>query len=358
VGQLIELEGYLRAAGDGDALRGDAGRAVLAIAEAGRRIAGLLAAGPLAGDLAALRSAEHFGDTQKELDLRADALVLDALRLSGVVGVAASEERDGALILDPAAPLAVAVDPLDGSGNIDAAASMGTVFAVLPARGADSFAQPGARQVAAGFLLYGAQTALVVTLGDGTRAFTLDPASGRFLGRAETLRVPAETGEYAVNGSNWRHWDAAVRSYVSHCQMGTAGPRGRDFNTRWLGAMVGEAYRILARGGVYLYPGDVRPGYEQGRLRLVYEANPIAMLVEQAGGLATDGRQRILDLEPRSLHQRVPLVFGSAREVECVRACYEKHATEISPLFGTRTLFRTGTSAFGTAAPGVAFPCR
>jgi fructose-1,6-bisphosphatase I len=360
VTDLIELEDYLRAAAGDEPLRRDTGRVVLAMAGAGRQVADLLAAGPLAGNLAAHRGDTAFGDTQKELDLRSNEIVLDALRAAPVRSVA-SEEMDDPLALDPAAKLVVAVDPLDGSSNIDTNAPIGTIFSVLPAldRGAlddaasdaGHFLQPGTYQVAAGFLIYGAQTALVLTLGDGTRLFTLDRASGRFLTRPDPLRIAPETREYAINASNWRHWDEPVRSYVSHCLMGASGPRGADFNTRWLAALVGEAFRILRRGGIYLYPGDSRPGYEEGRLRLTYEGNPIALLIEQAGGAATDGRRRILDLRPRSLHQRIPLVFGSAREVECVRLCYEhERAAEAHPLFGSRKLFRSGSTVFGAPA--------
>lgn len=352
---LIELEDYLRAAAGDDLLRRDAGRAVLAVTEAGRRIADLLAAGALAGDLAAHRGNTAFGDTQKELDLRSNEIVLDALR-AAPVRLVASEEMDAPLTLDPAGSLAVAVDPLDGSSNIDTNAPVGTIFSVLAALDGtmddtDHFLQPGTRQIAAGFLVYGAQTALALTLGDGTRLFTLDRATGRFLARPEPLRVAPETRMFAINGSNWRHWDEPIRSYVSHCLMGASGPRGMDFNTRWHAALVGEAFRILQRGGIYLYPGDSRPGYEAGRLRLSYEGNPVAFLIEQAGGAATDGRRRILDLQPRSLHQHVPLVFGSVREVECVRLCYEHaRAAEVYPLFGTRKLFRSGSTVFGVPA--------
>ncbi len=352
----IELEDYLRGVAADDPLRRDAGRTILAIAGAGRQIAELLAAGPLAGDLAAHRGDTAFGDTQKELDLRSNEMVLDALRAAPVRSVA-SEEMDGPFPLDPGAKLVVAMDPLDGSGNIDTNAPIGTIFSILPVHdgAADDtahFLQPGTRQVAAGFLIYGAQTALVLTLGDGTRLFTLDRASGHFLAGPDPLRVAPETREFAINGSNWRHWDEPVRSYVSHCLLGASGPRGSDFNMRWLGALIGEAFRILQRGGIYLYPGDSRPGYEQGRLRLTYEGNPVAFLVEQAGGAATDGRRRILDLLPRSLHQRAPLVFGSVREVECVRLCYEheRAAAESHPLFGSRKLFRPGSTLFGAPA--------
>lgn len=344
---LVRLDGYLDVAAETGPLRREAGAVVRALADAGRQIAALLAAGPLAGDLAREHGNSLQGEAQKELDLRSNAIVLDALRRAPV-RVMASEEMDEPVELDAALPLAVAVDPLDGSSNIATNAPTGTVFSILPALdGAaaplDHVMQPGTCQIAAGFLMYGAQTLLALSLGDGTRIFTLDPATGQFVAAAAPARIPEDTREYAINGSNWRHWDEPVRAYVGECLSGTTGPTGGDFNTRWLAAMVGEAYRILVRGGVYLYPGDSRPGYRQGRLRLVYEANPVAMLVEQAGGLATDGQKRILDLVPQTLHQRVPLVFGSAREVERIRRHYVTSLSD-APLFARRSLYRAEAS--------------
>ena len=345
VGDLITLKEYLHDVAT-EPLRRDAGRVVLALAEAGRAIADLLAA---------YRGDSALGDTHEELGIRSNAIVLNALR-SAPVAFVALEELDKPLALDRTSSLAVAADPLDGSSNIDTNAPVGTIFSVLPvlddaANDESHFLQPGARQVAAGFLLYGPQTSLVLTLGSGTLLFTLDRVSGQFLARREPLAVAPETREYAINGSNWRHWDEPVRSYVSALLTGSAGPRGCDYNTRWLASLVAEAFRILRRGGIYLYPGDARPGYEQGRLRLTYKASPIALLVEQAGGAATDGRQRILDAWPRSIHQRIPLVFGSVREVDCIRACYEHaHSAESHPLFSGRKLFRTSTTMLGMPA--------
>jgi fructose-1,6-bisphosphatase I len=320
---------------------------IAALAEAGREIAELIAAGPLAGDLAAHRADSAHGDTQKELDLRTDAILREALR-TAPVAVMASEEMDDPLPLRPGAPLAVAIDPLDGSSNIDTNAPVGTIFSILPmpetAKGQllAPFFQGGGAQLAAGFLIYGPQVALVLSAGEGTQVFTLDRKRGAFLLTAHRLRVPPTTREYAINGSNERHWDEAVRLYVEDCRLGTAGPRGVDFNTRWIASMVAEAFRILMRGGIYLYPGDARQGYAQGRLRLIYEANPIAFLLEQAGGAATNGAERILELQPTSLHQRVPLVFGSREEVARV-ARYHTDPMSLaarSPLFGNRSLFR------------------
>ncbi|TCK31023.1 D-fructose 1,6-bisphosphatase [Ancylobacter aquaticus] len=331
------LEGWSQA----DALRRDVADAVLALAGAGLKISELLAAGPLAGPLATVRGYHADGDSQKELDLIADDLVRESLA-GTPVALYGSEEADAAVLLDAAGTLAVAVDPLDGSSNIDSNATVGTIFSILPYAGADSLLQPGRAQLAAGFLLYGPQTALVLTVGVGTQIYILDRASGAFLLAEERALVLPETAEYAINASNLRHWDIAIRCYVEDCLAGVDGPREKDFNTRWVASMVADVFRILVRGGVYLYPGDARRGYGQGRLRLVYEANPVAFLMEQAQGSATDGRLPILDLIPLSLHQRVPLVFGSRAEVERI-ARYHRDAAampERSPLFARRGLLR------------------
>ncbi|MCS0495828.1 class 1 fructose-bisphosphatase [Ancylobacter sp. MQZ15Z-1] len=335
------LQDHLDGWAGSDALRRDVATTVLALADAGRALAELLAAGPLAGGLAEVRGFHADGDSQKELDLVADELVREALA-AAPVALLGSEEMDEPVELNPAGTLAVAVDPLDGSSNIDTDLSVGTIFTILPYTGADALLQPGTQQLAAGFLLYGPHVALALTTGAGTQLFVLDRPFGQFRMVEAEAQVPAETGEYAINASNARHWDRAVRCYIEDCLAGGEGPRDRDFNTRWVASMVADAYRILMRGGIYLYPGDARRGYGQGRLRLVYEANPIAFLMEQAQGAATDGLQRILDIVPESLHQRVPLVFGSRGEVERV-ARYHRDASalpERSPLFGRRGLLR------------------
>ena len=255
-----------------------------------------------------------------------------------------SEERKEPVILDPEAPVAVVIDPLDGSSNVDTNISVGTIFSLLPVTEDLDAAvlQPGHRQIAAGFVVFGPQTSLVLTLGEGTDIYTLDRDDRVFRRTSERVRIPSESSEYAINASNYRHWDEPVRAYVDDNVAGMDGPRGRNFNMRWIASLVAEAYRILIRGGIFLYPGDRREGYENGRLRLVYEANPLAMVVEQAGGLATDGENRILDLQPTSLHQRIPLVFGSSTKVERVRAFHDGTLPlgERSPLFGRRGLFR------------------
>lgn len=322
--------------------------AISALARAGKTISGLVAHGSLAGSLGTVVGNNLGGDAQKELDRLANTLVVDALK-TAPVGHIASEELDQPLATGKeAAPLCVAVDPLDGSSNIDTNVSIGTIFSILPrqerSNGTSSvhFLQPGSRQLAAGYFIYGPQTALVLTVGAGTQIFTLDPGDGQFRLTAANVRIAAETCEFAINTSNYRHWDRAIRHYIDDCFDGADGDRAKDFNTRWIASLVAECHRILTRGGIFLYPGDARSGYRNGRLRLVYEANPIAFLVEQANGGATTGPIRILDVEPNDIHQRVPLIFGSADEVAFAQS-YHRHsdsAGERSPLFGHRGLFR------------------
>ena len=264
------------------------------------------------------------------------------------VTVVASEESDQLVALDGEGSLAVAVDPLDGSSNIDTNISIGTIFSILPAdeagnSGLGPFGGPGSRQLGAGFFVYGPQTTLVLTLGSGVDIFTLDPRTAEFRLTRANARVKDGVREYAINASNYRHWEAPVRIYIDDCLDGADGLRGADFNMRWIASLVAEAYRILARGGIFLYPADARKGYENGRLRLLYEAAPIAFVMEQAGGMASTGRARILDLEATSLHQRVPLIFGSTDKVTRLNLLHESPEldAERSPLFAERGLFRT-----------------
>lgn len=320
------------------------GAAVVEIAGAAATVADLVAQGPLAGALGAVLGSNADGDAQKALDVRANEAFLDALRRAPVA-VFASEETEAALALDSRAPLVVAIDPLDGSSNIDTNLSIGSIFSVLPNPGGDpnrAALQPGVNQLAAGFVVYGPQTALVLSFGRGVCAFTYDRRCGDFVLTRSDVQIPPGRREYAINASNYRHWEAPVRAYIDDCVSGAEGPRGEDFNMRWLASLVAETYRILVRGGIFLYPRDDRPGYHNGRLRLVYEANPIAFIVEQAGGAATDGERRILDITPGALHQRVPLIFGSRDKVErLARYFREPHGLgQRSPLFGKRGLFR------------------
>jgi fructose-1,6-bisphosphatase I len=295
------------------------------------------------------RGGDHFaGEVQKALDVIANDLIIAALASAPVAAVV-SEELDHAVELNEGAPLLVATDPLDGSSNIDTNVSVGTIFSVQPAPmdgtppDIAAFLQPGVRQLAAGYALYGPHTAFVFTVGGGTHVFTLDRITGDFRLTAESVQVPPKTREFAINASNHRHWDEPIRIYVDDCLKGTEGPRGEDFNMRWIASMVAEAHRVLTRGGIYMYPGDMREGYQNGRLRLIYEANPIAWLIEQAGGAASTGIERILEVVPSAVHQRVPLLFGSRDEVARLdRYHLDPYPIgERSPLFGRRGLFRS-----------------
>ena len=339
------LEAFLgRRRASGDAYASAIASTVLAITRAGCQVADLLAAGPLEPGMSAHRG-DKGGEIQTELDLHANLLMVRALREAPVACVA-SEELDAVLPLRRDGVLAVAIDPLDGSSNIDTTAPVGTIFSILPAADPDgdpasAFLRPGSEQLAAGFLIYGSQTALLLTLGEGTHLFTLDRERQVFFSVSDPRSIPLETSEYAINASNQRHWPAPVRRYVAECQQGSEGPRRRDFNTRWIASLVAEIYRILVRGGVYLYPADARPACREGRLRLVYEANPIALLVEQAGGAASDGQTRILARVPTHIHQRVGLVCGAVEEVARIGSYHVlPDAARGDPLFASRTLFR------------------
>jgi fructose-1,6-bisphosphatase I len=343
----ISLEAHLAGWATSCPDRRPVAAAVLLLAQVTRQIADLIGRGPLAGALGAELGTNIDGDVQRELDVRANALLIAALQSAPVAAIA-SEELDEPLICQESAPLIVALDPLDGSSNIDTDISIGTIFSILraPANAgggaAHAFLQPGSRQEAAGYVIYGPQCALVLTVGKGTHIFTLDRASGEFRLTKPAVQIPASTREYAINASNQRHWSEEIRAYFADCVEGADGPRGKDFNMRWIASLVAECHRILARGGVFLYPADARKGYQQGRLRLLYEANPIALLIEQAGGKAIDGQNPILEIAGTALHQRTPLIFGSRSEVEFIgRYVAGRHAlSERAPLFGYRGLFR------------------
>jgi len=331
------------------AARSDGGavvETVAAIAAAAVQLGTVIAQGPLAGDLDRVVARGADGHGQKVLDRHAGEVFVNYLRGTAVATVA-SEAAADVIVLQPDGPIAVAIDPLDGANNVDINAPLGTVFSVLPAVASlvpeESFLAPGAHQLAAGFILYGPHTALVLTLGDGVNIFTLDRGTGDFVLTRAAIRVPPGRREYAINASNGRHWPLAIRAFVEECVAGADGPRGVDYNTRWLGAVVSEAYRILLHGGIYLYPGDARPGCRRGRLRLLYEANPLALLIEQAGGMATDGFGRILDLVPTDIHEHAPLIFGSPDKVERVMQLYAASVPQAGqrPLFATRGLFKS-----------------
>lgn len=300
-------------------LRADVTRLVTELARGAIELHRLIQNGGGEGGEAATGVGNSGGDLQKALDLAADRIFVEAARRAGV-GFYGSEEQDDAVEMTPGGALALAIDPLDGSSNIETNVSIGTIFSILPAEGehangATVFRQAGSRQLGAGYFIYGPQLLLVVSLGHGTQVYAYRPASDAFEETVAQLAIPQTAKEYAINASNARHWDGPVRRYVADCLAGKSGPRRRDFNMRWVASAVADAYRIFLRGGIYLYPGDTRKGYESGRIRLVYEASPIAFLAEQAGGAASDGLRPILDIVPDGLHQRTPVVFGSREEV-------------------------------------------
>ncbi len=318
---------------------------VLAISASSIAMSHRVAQGDLAGRLGRVTGRAGELDEQKEADILANDGLLSALKAAPVAGVA-SEELEQPVMLDADAPLLVAVDPLDGSSNVDANVSFGMIFSILPrhpsSSGEAAFLRPGSHQLAAGLIVYGPQTNLALTLGAGTHMFTLDPDSKVFLLSRKAVAISPATTEYAINTSNARFWEEPIRIYVHDCENGANGPRGCDFNMRWTGSPVAEASRILSRGGIYLYPKDTRKGFHQGRIRLIYEANPIAWIIEQAGGRATTGTERILDQTPVLLHQKTPLIFGSREEVDRVIRLHtgQEFKGERSPLFGRRGLFR------------------
>ncbi len=300
-----------------------------------------IARGALGGTLGAEVGSNTDGDNQKALDVMADEAFHDALRGTGVRWYA-SEERDDVQTIDTDGRFALAIDPLDGSSNIDVNVSIGTIFGISRADNDPdaAFLRAGTNLVAAGYFIYGPQTALVVSFGRGVLTFVMDPDTWVFRQVTDGQHIPAEASEFAINASNYRHWSKPIRAYIDDCLAGVEGPRGKNFNMRWVASLVAETHRIMCRGGIFLYPSDGRDGYQQGRLRMIYECAPIAFLVEQAGGKATDGTTRILDLVPESLHARTPFVFGTAEKVDRVTSYHDLPDAEVSALFGNRGLFR------------------
>lgn len=343
------LNMHLQAWAKGDELREAVSATVRSIADACCAIAEIIALGPLAGSMSARHGENVDGDIQLELDMRANELIIDEL-IDAPVAYLASEELELPVPINPGAPLYVAIDPLDGSSNIDTNVSVGTIFSVMPIKcgngkaDSDCFLQKGIHQLAAGYVIYGPQTALVLTLGEGTHIFTLNPDTGEFCLTAPAIAIPADTHEFAINTSNFRRWDGHVKAYIDDCFAGAEGPHGKNYNMRWIASLVAECHRIMVRGGIFLYPGDRRPAYRAGRLRLAYECNPIAFLVEQAGGAASTGDERVLEIDPVDIHQRAPLIFGSRREVRLLNHYYQEvhPQQERSQLFGNRGLFKTG----------------
>ncbi len=299
------------------------------VARACKRIAISVNKGALGDVMGSAESENVQGEMQKKLDIIANEVLIDANEWGGHLAAMASEEMEGIYVVPnryPKGEYLLMFDPLDGSSNIDVNVSIGTIFSVLRRHNEDpthidpvcesDFLQPGHQQVAAGYCIYGPQTVLVLTVGNGVAMFTLDREQGSWALTQENVQIPADTQEFAINMSNMRHWAPPVKRYIDECLQGKEGPRGKDFNMRWIASMVADVHRILSRGGVFMYPWDQREPNKPGKLRLMYEANPMGWLVEQAGGAATNGKQRILDVQPTQLHERVSVVLGSKNEVE------------------------------------------
>jgi fructose-1,6-bisphosphatase I / sedoheptulose-1,7-bisphosphatase len=316
-----------------------------------KMIASTVAKGSIGGYLGDLDLMNVQGEKQKKLDLAANQLLIDWTRGAESLAALVSEEMQDVFETDAEGvrrgEYLLIFDPLDGSSNIDVNISVGTIFSILrrasdgERAGVAEFLQPGNRQICAGYAVYGPSTMLVITVGAGTHGFTLDPACGEFIYTHPNMRIQEDTHEFAINSSNQRFWEEPVRRYVSELLEGEAGPRGKNFNMRWIASMVAEVHRILTRGGIFMYPRDTKDPQKPGRLRLLYEANPMAFIVEQAGGAASTGRGRLLDCVPRALHERAPVVLGSRNEVERVIRYHLEPAAEPyrSPLFNTRNLF-------------------
>ena len=295
------------------------------VARACKRIAIAVNKGALGDVLGTAGTDNVQGEAQKKLDVISNEVLIEANEWGGHLAAMASEEMDSIHVVPnryPQGEYMLLFDPLDGSSNIDVNVSIGTIFSVLRKVGhgrgvsEEDFLQPGKHQAAAGYCVYGPQTTLVLTVGDGVAMFTLDRETGSWLLTGDNLRMPETTQEFSVNMSNLRHWAPPMRQYINECLAGRDGPRGKDYNMRWVGSMVADVHRILTRGGIFLYPWDAREPDKPGKLRLMYEANPMSFLIEQAGGLATNGSERIMDVVPTKLHQRVAVVMGSKREVE------------------------------------------
>ena len=322
---------------------GDFNALILDVAIACKAIARAVAFGELGGVMGNHAAEEGGsvnvqGETQKKLDVLSNEMFIHRTEWAGNLAGMASEEMDLPYQIPgqyPRGKYLLVFDPLDGSSNIDVNMTVGSIFSVLrgPDSGADvseaDFLQPGTQQVAAGYALYGPTTMLVLTVGNGVNGFTLDPNLGEFMLTHPLIQVPVDTQEFAINASNSRFWESPVKRYVDECLAGRTGPRAKDFNMRWIASMVAEAHRILMRGGVFMYPYDLRDPTKAGKLRIMYEANPMAFIVEQAGGACSTGRERILDIKPKGLHQRVPVILGSKNEVERIVAYHLENDTKL-----------------------------
>ncbi len=324
------------------------------VAAAVKAISALSAKGALGGATGSMDTTNVQGETQKKLDVLSNTAFVNTFELGGLVAGVASEEMDDPFpVREPhkRGPFLAIFDPLDGSSNIDGNVSVGSIFSILRAPEgrepvAEDYLKPGTEQVAAGYALYGPATLLVITVGKGTHGFTLDHEVGNFILTHPDIQIPADTHEFAINTSNERFWEPPVTRYIGECKAGKTGPRERDFNMRWIASMVAEVHRILIRGGIFLYPRDTKDPSKPGRLRLMYEANPMSMIVEQAGGLSSTGRERIMEVVPTQIHQRIAVILGSRHEVARVAQYHQEHdagkgGAFSSPLFSDRGLFRS-----------------
>jgi len=316
---IIEEQRHIQGAtGDFTSLLND-------IVTACKVISGLVNRGALVGVLGSADTENVQGETQKKLDIISNEVFLKSNEWAGHLGAMASEEMDDIYPIPaeyPRGKYLLTFDPLDGSSNIDVNVSVGTIFSILRCpEGVDNptkedFLQPGTKQVCAGYALYGPSSMMVLTTGNGVNGFTLDQNIGEFVLSHPNMQVPEDTKEFAINASNMRFWEAPVKRYIDECLAGETGPRGTNFNMRWIASMVAEIHRILTRGGVFMYPIDERIREKGGKLRLMYEANPMSFIIEQAGGVSTTGRERIMEIDPSDLHQRVPVILGSKNEID------------------------------------------
>lgn len=328
--QNLSLSGFLAQHLD-HATDKNLGKLLIYIAEASKKIAIAINSGALEGHMGALNEKNVQGEIQKALDVISDEIFIETLHQSRIVAAIASEEQEDWQILNEAdehAPFLVLFDPLDGSSNVNLNQSVGSIFSVLDKKqnqiSQTDFLRPGKQQCCAGYALYGTSTMLVFTVGKGVNGFTLDEDSGEFYLTHPDMTIPESTQEFAINLSNYRFWQPAIQQYIDECLQGKEGVRGKDFNMRWVASMVAEIHRILIRGGIFMYPMDSKLKKSGGKLRLMYEANPMAMLIEQAGGMASTGKSDILDIAPQLIHQRIPVIMGSREEVERVVSYHTK----------------------------------
>ena len=324
---MTTLAHYLNTHGKSAALND----VITTVTDVGKTISQLLRKGALADILGEAGNQNVQGEDQKKLDVLANDLLLDALAQNSHCAGVASEELDDATPANIDGSLLVLFDPLDGSSNIDINMAVGTIFSILPYQRQgqvsenSDFLQAGNQQLAAGYLLYGTSTVLALTITDNVVMFSLDPDTNDYVLIEDNVQIDADTSEYAINASNYRYWRAPMQQYVDELIAGKTGVRGRDFNTRWVAAMVGDVHRILCRGGLFTYPFDTKYANKAGKLRLMYEANPMSLLIERASGGATDAVNRILDIEPTDIHQRVPVVLGSKNEVDYIKKLHLNH---------------------------------